>query len=51
MKFTTGYKFMFGTPDVDGGEGRQGIFNLKSYPVATLAIVEALRKDMSKKLT
>ena len=31
MRFTTEWKAMFGTPELDTGEGRKQVLNLKGY--------------------
>jgi hypothetical protein len=50
LSFTTGFKFMFGTPDLDSGEGREEVQNLKSYGTPEEAVYAALEGDMSDNL-
>ena len=42
MRFTTGWKVMFGTPDLDGGDGRSQIWNLQGYDTLRDALVFAV---------
>lgn len=38
MRFTTGWKVMFGTPDLDGGTGRDEVADLTGYPTLAIAL-------------
>lgn len=38
MRFTRGWKVMFGTPDLDGGDGRWEIRGLANYPSLEAAL-------------
>jgi len=40
MRFTTGWKVVLGTPNLDTGEGRVEIANLKSHSSLREALVE-----------
>ena len=42
MKFTTGWKAFFGTPDLDSGKGRLWIFTLKSFETIEDALLNCL---------
>ena len=42
MKFTTGWKAAFATPDIDAGRGREQINKLKSHDMLEEAIKELL---------
>jgi hypothetical protein len=48
MSFTSGFKFMFGTPNLDSGDGREEVRNLKSYGTPEEAIYAALESDMKE---
>jgi hypothetical protein len=52
MRFTTGWKAMFGTPDLTGGEGRQEIQDLFQHETLEEAlyrlILDGLIGDKSK---
>lgn len=42
MRFTTGWKAIIGTPNLDTGEGRAEIANLKSHSSLREALVDLL---------
>ncbi len=42
MSFTTGYKIMFGTPDLDSGKGRDRVNQLPIYQTMKEALVWAI---------
>jgi hypothetical protein len=42
MKFTTGWKAAFATPDLDAGEGRKQIEKLKKYETLEKAIKDLI---------
>jgi len=44
LRFTTGWKAMFGTPDLDGGHGREDVWNRATYPTVVAAL-RALAKS------
>ena len=44
LKFTTGWKCMVGTPDLDSGEGRKQIAMLEAYESMNDAIVVELKR-------
>ena len=44
LKFTTGWKCMVGTPDLDSGEGRKQIAMLEAYESMDDAIVVELKR-------
>ena len=44
LKFTTGWKCMVGTPDLDSGEGRKQIAALPDYESLNDAVVADLKR-------
>jgi hypothetical protein len=40
------YKFMFGTPDLDSGEGRQQVAELNNFDTYQEAMLAALAEEM-----
>jgi len=44
LKFTTGWKCMVGTPDLDSGEGRKQIAMFEAYESMNDAIVVELKR-------
>jgi len=42
LRFTTGWKFLLGIPNLDSGKGREEISVLKSYPTSKEALVAFL---------
>ena len=42
LSFTTGYKVAFGTPDLDGGHGRDDVLNLKGCENIKDAMIHAI---------
>jgi hypothetical protein len=44
LKFTTGWKCMVGTPDLDSGEGRKQIAALETYENFNDAVIAELKK-------
>jgi hypothetical protein len=51
LKFTTGWKCMVGTPDLDSGEGRKQISLLQSHECLSDAIVAELKRLSVKRLS
>lgn len=46
MKFTTGWKAAWGTPDLDSGDGRSQVARLKPYPSLEDALKGLLRSPV-----
>ncbi len=44
LKFTTGWKCMVGTPDLDSGEGRNQIAVIETYKSMNDAIIAELKR-------
>ena len=44
MRFTTGWKACFGTPDLDTGRGRTQVEALKTYKTLSEAIFQAIKQ-------
>ena len=44
LKFTTGWKCMVGTPDLDSGDGRKQIAAIETYESLNDAIVAELKR-------
>lgn len=42
MRFTSGWKAMIGTPDLDAGEGRGEVSKLKTYPTLQEALLSII---------
>jgi len=42
LSFTTGYKVAFGTPDLDGGYGREQVMGLKGFKTLRDAMIHAI---------
>lgn len=42
LRFTTGWKILLGTPDLDSGAGREEVWQLPTYPTLREALVATL---------
>jgi hypothetical protein len=42
LRFTTGWKCMFGTPDLRGGDGGEEVGRLRSFPTPREAVYDLL---------
>ena len=47
LSFTTGFKCAFGTPNLDTGEGRSQVLELKTHKTLEEALVDALLNRQS----
>ncbi len=48
MKFSTHWKILFGTPNLDSEDGRIQVWNLKSYDTLKKALVDILTMEEVK---
>ena len=46
LRFTTHWKAMFGTPDLDTGEGRASVDRPPSFPTLPLALIALLVREL-----
>lgn len=49
MRFTTGWKAMMSTPDLDTGDGRNDVYDIPMEDTIQSAIMEALHRHVAQK--